>query len=126
MCVVCEAYAEQGGARTEPAAQSKRLLTAQAQTTGSLRQHVPGPRGGEGQAGRTRERLLPRGDPGAELRRKHESTLQRKERKGVPRRGNCRPEGMEVGPWIHGVEPGCGTEERPWDPSAEALKTGKD
>lgn len=51
-----------------------------------------------------RERLLPRGDPGAELRKKHESTLQRKERKGVPHRGNCRPEGTEVGPWIHGEE----------------------
>lgn len=30
--------------------------------------------------------------------------MQRKERKGVPRRGNCRPEGTEVGPWVHGGE----------------------
>lgn len=89
----------------EPAVQSKRLLTPQASTkaqaTRSLRKHVPGPRGGKG------DRLggrggLPRGDPGADLRRKRESTLQRKERKGVPCRGNCRPEGLEVGPWIDG------------------------
>ena len=46
MCAVCEAHAEQRGARTEPAVQSKRLPTPQAQTTRSLRQHEPGPRGG--------------------------------------------------------------------------------
>lgn len=87
---------------------------------------MPGPRGGEGNRLGGRGGLLPRGDPGADLRRKRESTLQRKKRKGVPCRGNCRPEGMAVGPWIDGGE-GLDVELKSGrgNLSAEALKTGK-
>lgn len=58
--------------------------------------------------------------PGADLRRKRESTLQKG--KDVPCRGNSGPEGLEVGPWIGRRVTGCGTRAGVRDPSAESSE----
>lgn len=100
---MCEAHAEQRGARTEPAVQSKRLPTPQAstkaQTTRSLRQHVPGPRGGE------RDRL---GGPGEDF--SLEETL------GLSSEGNMSPRCRERKERVCPAEETAGPKARRWDP----------